>query len=266
MKLSSISIIALIISVSAVAQNAPPAGGGIGALLQAGVEGPVVVMDLVKFKSGGEAKYDIYDGIAEEKVKSLGGAVVFRGTAREVPGMKSGSIDSQSWDRVTFRKYPSMQAVMAMAASTEYQGAFPNRLASVENSFVYAFSGELPSFEGGPPPGNFPMPNLQPPPSSDTVYMLNLLRFTSEAGREQYYSKYGAATSPLINKRGGGAVYFLKGVGPVISDEKIDRLILVTYPSTESFVDMITSDEYRAIAHLRTDAIELGLLFPFSYK
>jgi hypothetical protein len=29
---------------------------------------------------------------------------------------------------------------------------------------------------------------------------------------------------------------------------------------------MIASDEYQATAHLRTGAIELGLLFPFSYE
>ena len=66
-------------------------------------------------------------------------------------------------------------------------------------------------------------------------------------------------------KRGGGPVYVLKGVGPVISDETIDRLILVRYPSTETFLEMIASDEYQATAYFRTDAIELGLLLPFSY-
>jgi uncharacterized protein (DUF1330 family) len=69
----------------------------------------------------------------------------------------------------------------------------------------------------------------------------------------------------LINNRGGGTAYNLKGVGPVIADEEIDRLALVRYPSTETFLEMIASDEYQATAHFRTDALELGLLFPFSY-
>ena len=62
----------LLLNTIASAQNA----GGITDLLKANVEGPVVVMDLVKFKPGGEEKYAIYDGLAEEKLKSLGGAVV----------------------------------------------------------------------------------------------------------------------------------------------------------------------------------------------
>ncbi len=257
----------LLVNTTASAQDV----GGIADLLRANVEGPVVVMDLVKFKPGGEEKYAIYDGIVEEKLKSLGGAVVFRGTARKVDATKLngtepvphlhtlGAVDHTSWDRVTFRKYPSMQAVMDMAGSTE--GALPNRLASVDASFVYAFSGEMPS----PPPRNFPMPVLSPPPSADTVYILNLLRFAGDAGREQYFTKYGPPASTGVKKRGGATVYVLKGVGPVISDEEIDRLLLVSYPSIETFLEMIASDEYQAIAHFRTDAIELGPLFPFSY-
>ena len=44
----------------------------------------------------------------------------------------------------------------------------------------------------------------------------------------------------------------------------MDRLILVRYPSGEVFREMITSAEYRAVSHLRTEAIELGLIWPFS--
>jgi hypothetical protein len=188
----------LLLNTIASAQDA----GGITDLLNANVEGPIVVMDLVKFKPGGEEKYAIDDGITEEKLKRLGGAVVFRGNARKVgatqlngtepvPHLHTlGDVDDTSWDRVTFCKYPSMQALMDMAGSNE--GALPNRLASVDASFVYAFSGEMPSFEGGPPPRNFPMPVLSPPPSADTVYMLNLLRFAGDAGRVQYFKNTSA--------------------------------------------------------------------------
>ena len=206
MRLFATILSILLLNTIASAQNA----GGLTDLLKANVEGPFVVMDLVKFKPGGEEKYAIYDGIVEEKLKSLGGAVVFRGTARKVGTSKlngtEDEVDHTTWDRVTFRKYPSMQAVMDMAGSSESQGAFPNRVASVDASFVYAFSGEMPSFEGGPPPRNFPMPVLSPPPSADTVYMLNLLRFAGDAGRAQYFSEYGPATTPLISKRGGRVV------------------------------------------------------------
>ena len=56
------------------------------------------------------------------------------------------------------------------------------------------------------------------------------------------------------------------GLTAVISAEEIDRMILVRYPSPEMFLEMVTSAEYRAIAHKRTDSIELGLLFPFEKR
>ncbi len=231
------------------------AQGGLGALAQSGVEGPVVVVDLVKFKPDGAAEYAIYDKIAEAKVKELGGAVIFRGVATEVS-----PLESDAWDRVTFRKYPTVAAVMAMGSSKEYQGAFPHRLASVEKSFVYAFWGEMPSFVEGKKPRMHPMNVVPAPGTSDTVYMLNLLRFKKDGGERKFFLEYGAP-------RGGhrpDPVLILKGIGAVIADEVVDRLILVRYPSGEVFREMITSAEYRAVSHLRTEAIELGLIWPFS--
>lgn len=233
--------------------------GGLAALAQSGTQGPVVVVDLVKFKPDGAARYAIYDEIAEAKLKDLGGEVIFRGVATQVPGMES-VLPSDEWDRVTFRKYPSMEAVMAMGSSKEYQGAFPNRLASVEKSFVYAYSGEMPSFVEGAKPGMHPMSVVPEPATPDTVYMLNLLRFKKDGGERKFFLEYGAP-------RGGhrpDPVVILKGIGPVISEEIVDRLILVRYPSAEVFIGMLGSPEYRAVSHLRTEAIELGLILSFS--
>jgi uncharacterized protein (DUF1330 family) len=243
----------MLVSVAAFGQ------AGLGDLVKRGVKGPIVVVDLVKFKPGESRKYDIYDALAEVEVKRLGGEVIFRGGATSAP-----PADHKSWDRVTFRKYPSANAVMAMAASKGYQKAFPNRLASVDKSFVYAFSGEMPVFDPRTKPGTSPMGVLPEPKEEDSVFMLNLLRFKSDGGREMYYQKYGAAVSPMIAKLGGGSKFILKGEAAVIADEVIDRLILVHYPDPKKFQAMIASDEYKAIAHFRTDAIELGQLFSFA--
>ncbi len=242
------------ISLAAAAQQ-----GGLGALAESGVEGPVVVVDLVKFKPDGAARYAIYDKIAEAKVKDLGGEVIFRGVAASVSGMES-VVPSDEWDRVTFRKYPSVAAVIAMGSSEEYRGAFPNRIASVEKSFVYAFSGEMPSFGEGLKPSMHPMTVVPAPATSDTVYMLNMLRFKKDGGERKFFMEYGAL-------RGGyrpDPVLMLKGIGPVIAEEVVDRLILARYPSTEVFTEMVTSPEYRAVSHLRTEEIELELIWPFS--
>jgi len=181
--------------------------------------------------------------------------VIFRGDAAQV----GGRLPSDEWDRVTFRKYPSMAAVMALAGSEEYQGAFPHRVAGVETSFVYAFSGELPSFAQSNP-GMDPMNVVPAPETNRAVYMLNLLRFKPDGGERKFFTEYGAP-------RGGHRptpVLMLKGIGAVIGEEIVDRLILVYYPSVEVFIEMISSAEYQAVAPLRTEAIELGLIWPFS--
>ncbi|MBN4046776.1 DUF1330 domain-containing protein [bacterium AH-315-P07] len=235
------------------------AQGGLAEIARSGVKGPIVVVDLVKFKPDGAARYEIYDGIAEAKLKDLGGSVIFRGDIVEVS-----MFQSEDWDRVTFRKYPSIDAVIAMAGSREYQGAFPNRLASVEKSFVYAYSGELPAIGGRPSPGSHPMNVVPEPKSDDVVYMLNLLRFKKDGGRDVYFQKYGTAASRHLAATGAGPVLVMKGLGPVIPQEEVDRLILVKYPSVKKFEDMVTSEEYKKILPFREEAIDLGLVLGVS--
>ncbi len=253
--MKTIALTFMVSAICCIPLLAQPQQGGVEALAQSGVEGPVVVADLIKFNPDGAARYEIYDQIAEAKLEDLGGEVIFRGDAAQVDGR----LPSDEWDRVTFRKYPSMAAVMALASSDEYQGAFPHRVAGVETSFVYAFSGELPSFAQSNP-GVDPMNVVPEPETNSAVYMLNLLRFKPDGGDRKFFTEYGAP-------RGGHRptpVLTLKGIGAVIGEEIVDRLILVYYPSVEVFTEMITSPEYRAVAHLRTEAIELGLIWPFS--
>ena len=147
------------------------------------------------------------------------------------------------------RKYPSAEAVVEMGGSSEYRAAFPHRVQGVETSLVYAFGGDA-------------MRRVAAEDSAAAVYMLNLLRFKEEGG-EAGYNDYGSSVMPLLRQRGGSPVLSMNGLTAVISEEEMDRMILVRYPSPETFFLMITSPEYRAIAHKQTDSIELGLLFPF---
>ena len=223
------------------------AAGGLAWLAQSDMEGPVTVIDLVKFKPGGEDSYDQYDALAEAKLTSLGGEVIFRGSSKAVEGL-----DSSSWDRVTMRKYPSAHAVVEMGGSSEYRAAFPYRAQGVDASLVYAFGGNA-------------MRRVAAEGSADAVYMLNLLRFKEGSGVAGY-GDYGASVMPLLRQHGASPVLSMNGLTAVISEEEIDRMILVRYPSPEMFLSMIRSPEYRAIAHKRTDSIELGLLFPFENR
>jgi uncharacterized protein (DUF1330 family) len=93
------------------------------------------------------------------------------------------------------------------------------------------------------------------------VTMLNLLAFAPDGGRERY-EEYGAAVAPLL-ERIGGRIVFLGAPAPVLlGEDSWDLVVLVEYPSRQAFLDMIGSAEYRAIAHLRTEALARGELHP----
>jgi uncharacterized protein (DUF1330 family) len=95
------------------------------------------------------------------------------------------------------------------------------------------------------------------------VTMLNLLEFVPDGGRERY-AEYGTAVTPLLEKA-GARIVFAGDPGPVLLGEHSwDMVLLVEYPSRKAFLEMIGSEGYQAIAHLRTEALACGELHPLS--
>jgi uncharacterized protein (DUF1330 family) len=93
------------------------------------------------------------------------------------------------------------------------------------------------------------------------VTMLNLLAFKPDGGRERYL-EYGAAVLPLLERAGGRVVLQGDAAPAVIGGDSWDLVLLVEYPTRRAFVEMISSPEYQAIAHLRTEALARGELHP----
>ena len=93
----------------------------------------------------------------------------------------------------------------------------------------------------------------------DEVLMFNALWLRGEQGREQY-QEYGRRVMQLVEARGGGIDYVLHAEQAIEGDFVPDVLAVIRYPSMQIFQDMILSDEYRAIAQLRTDATERAIL------
>lgn len=93
--------------------------------------------------------------------------------------------------------------------------------------------------------------------------MLNLLEFLPEGGRERY-AEYGAAVAPLLEKAGGRIVFAGEPGSVLLGERSWDMVLLVEYPSRRAFLEMIGSEGYQAIAHLRTEALIRGELHPLS--
>src|SRR5262245_44862276 len=91
--------------------------------------------------------------------------------------------------------------------------------------------------------------------------MLNLLAFDPDGGEERYL-EYGAAVAPLLEKAGGRIVFVGQPAAVLLGDDSWGLVALVEYPTRQAFLDMVGSEEYQAIAHLRTEALTKGELHP----
>ena len=96
------------------------------------------------------------------------------------------------------------------------------------------------------------------------VVMLNLLRFRPDGGRESY-RRYTEHLGRGIRERYGLEVVYLGEGGPALVAEDgqaWDTVALVRYPDRRAFVDMVRDPEYRAGAHLRSEALLESVLQP----
>jgi uncharacterized protein (DUF1330 family) len=90
--------------------------------------------------------------------------------------------------------------------------------------------------------------------SDGPVYMLNLLEFLPDGGAERY-AEYGAAVAPLLERVGGRPVFAGTPAEDLIGDGRWDLVVVVEYPTRQAFLDMVSSPDYEAITHLRTEAL-----------
>jgi uncharacterized protein (DUF1330 family) len=90
--------------------------------------------------------------------------------------------------------------------------------------------------------------------SEGPVYMLNLLEFRPEGGAERYV-EYGEAVAPLLARVGGEPIFAGRPAESLIGEGAWDLMILVSYPTRQAFLDMVSSPDYQAIEHLRSEAL-----------
>jgi len=93
------------------------------------------------------------------------------------------------------------------------------------------------------------------------LVMLNLLAFKPDGGEERY-GEYAAATAPLLAKVGGRLLSAYRSGPTLIGGEEWDVVALVEYPTRGAFLEMIGSEEYQAITHMRTESLRAAALIP----
>lgn len=106
------------------------------ALTAAPDEGPVVMLNLLKFKQGGAESYERYGDAAIGMVEERGGRLLWSGRAEQILIGDPGA----DWDVVALVEYPSRAAFIEMVSSPDYLAAHADREAALARTIVVACS------------------------------------------------------------------------------------------------------------------------------
>jgi uncharacterized protein (DUF1330 family) len=109
-------------------------------------EGPVVMLNLIKYKQraegadrSGAESYRQYGAAAVKMIEARGGKVVWAGTADQI---LIGD-PTEDWDSVLLVQYPSRGAFIDMVTNTDYRKANEHREAGVERTVIVACTPKL---------------------------------------------------------------------------------------------------------------------------
>ena len=98
-------------------------------------------------------------------------------------------------------------------------------------------------------------------PDRGPVVMVNLLKFRADGGAARY-AEYGAAVAPLLEEVGARLIYAGSARPALIGTGDWDLVALIEYPSHRAFLQMILSNKYEKIAHLRIEGLLRSELHP----
>jgi uncharacterized protein (DUF1330 family) len=110
-----------------------PTPDAIRALADAPDAGPLVMLNLLKFKrDGGAESYAEYARHVTKYIERLGGRVLYSGRVENV------LVGGESWDAIALVEYPSRKAFLSMVADPEYQKFHVYREKGLERTVLIA--------------------------------------------------------------------------------------------------------------------------------
>lgn len=95
-------------------------------------DGPVVMLNLLKFRPGGQEQYGRYASEVGQMLRERGARVIYAGNAEHL------LVGKETWDAVLIVEYPSKEVFIEMISSPEYQSAHRHREAGLERAVLYA--------------------------------------------------------------------------------------------------------------------------------
>ena len=107
-----------------------PTGADLKRFLAEDPGGPVVMLNLVRFKPGGRADYDEYVRRIQPFLDDVGAEVVYVGDCSTALVASEG----HDWDTLLLVRYPSREAFSRMVANPEYQEITGLRTGALEEA------------------------------------------------------------------------------------------------------------------------------------
>ncbi len=109
--------------------------------------GPVVMLNLVKFKDTADARaeYQTYSKGFTPLLKKLGGTILWAG---EVTGIAIGEDGRDDWDYAVLVRYPRRQDFVDTMTSPEYAAINPHRLAGLAKHVIVPVAETYSKFDG----------------------------------------------------------------------------------------------------------------------
>ena len=111
-----------------------PTGQDLKRFLAEDPGGPVIMLNLLKMKSGGRESYHEYAERIQPFLSELGAEIVYVGDCSTVLVAP----ESHDWDAVLLVRYPDRQAFSRMVANPEYQKITGLRTEALENAVLQA--------------------------------------------------------------------------------------------------------------------------------
>ncbi len=97
-------------------------------------DGPVVMLNLLKFKEGGGAlAYATYANVARKLIEEAGGRIVYSGRVAQILAGETGD-----WDAIAVVEYPNRKAFLEMVSRPDYVQAAEHREAGLEQTVLMA--------------------------------------------------------------------------------------------------------------------------------
>jgi uncharacterized protein (DUF1330 family) len=96
--------------------------------------GPVVMLNLLRFKEGGRSSYEEYARAVVPFLAKVGGEVVYAGDGSTALVAEQG----QAWDAVLLVRYPSRAAFLRMVTDPGYQQLTHLRTAALREAVLQA--------------------------------------------------------------------------------------------------------------------------------